>query len=346
MSNKIVHLSDTLATRDSLSINSGNADNLGFPTEIIIRSHNCKRDGEHTIEVVHNKTCLPGRLKLIEDNFPIDINFGQHLYLNDNVLGTYDPVTGSDLNPITLNPGGKRPKDDNLLYHRRNTQWWCAGDGARNRTVANSAYESHATDTKLFHMIPFRFIPINDALPEEERRNYKFEVVFPKNSDYYGYKGYYFKKINFNMSNDYNGIHMEVDGEDYTPRLSWADTVPDLDADESASYRVNQFKGGRVQHNFIDMGLDINSKEFKEWFEFIDGTKSNASISEIGLVCGLECVNGHGTQPIADLSEDKKESLSLYSEIYDAEVFAHLSFEPYTVARENARIDFEYRIYS
>lgn len=344
MEKRVVRLSDKIQTPDRLNAN-GLAAN--FDTSVIIRARNIHRDGDSSIMVKQNKTVLPGRLKLLEDNFPIDINMDQHLFLNDNVLGTTDLVTGQNLNPIVLNPAnGIRPKDNVNLYKQRNVQWWCAGNGARNRTISNSFYDSHATDTKLFHMIPFRIIEVSDNLPDEERKEYKFEVIFGPNSDYYGYKAYYFKKIKFNMTSDYNGVHMNVDGEDYTTKLSWADTVPDLDGETPPEARANQFKGNRTQHNFIDMGMSVTSKEFKEWFELINGSTADASISELGLIAGLECVRGKGNEPISALPLADQEAQSLLSEVYDADLFAHLCFETYTVARENAQIDFEYRIYA
>lgn len=344
MSNRVVRLRDKILTQDKLV---GRSTVTGFPTKIVITARNTRFDGDVIVDVRDNKTVLPGRLKMLEDNFPININFNQHLYLNDNVLGTTDISTGQDLNPITLNPAnGVRPKDNLAMYKRRNVQWWSAGDGATNRTMINSYYDSHATDCKLFHMIPFRVINAKENLPTEERKNYKFEVIFGDNSNYAGYKAYYFKKIEFNTNSDDNGINMEVDGEDYTSNLSWADTVPDLDANTASDERTNTFKGDRTQHNYIQMNMSVTSKEFKEWFNLINGSISGASINEIGLISGLECIKGKGDSPVYELTKEEQVSDSLLSEVYDADVFAHLAFESYTVARENASIDFEYQIFS
>ena len=52
--------------------------------------------------------------------------------------------------------------------------------------------------------------------------------------------------------------------------------------------------------------------------------------------------------PVADLPESTANlsNIKMNSEIYDAELFAHLTFDPYSVARDNSTIDFQYRIYS
>ena len=193
-------------------------------------------------------------------------------------------------------------------------------------------------------MIPFRFIPVSDTLPNDIRSQYKMEVIYPSNSRFAGWKGYYFKKINFN---DTDGIQMMVDGKPYTP--TWADTAKDPNAETVGGY-VNSFKGDKVQTNYIDMGMKISAEEFKEWFNFIDKSLENASISEIGLITGLDAFKDSDgvLTPVTDLPESTANlnNIKMNSEIYDSELFAHLTFDPYSVARDNSTIDFQYRIYS
>ena len=211
-------------------------------------------------------------------------------------------------------------------------------------TVYNTSWPPHSTDTKLYNMIPFRFIPVSDTLPNDIRSQYKMEVIYPSNSRFAGWKGYYFKKINFN---DTDGIQMMVDGKPYTPM--WADTAKDPNAETVGGY-VNAFKGDKVQTNYIDIGMKISAEEFKEWFNFIDKSLENASISEIGLITGLDAFKDSDgvLTPVADLPESTANlsNIKMNSEIYDAELFAHLTFDPYSVARDNSTIDFQYRIYS
>ena len=163
-----------------------------------------------------------------------------------------------------------------------------------------------------------------------------------------------FNKFNIDLSEfdalivtSKNGINMVVDGVDYIPK--WSDTVPDLNADTISGSKENAFKGDKVQQSYINMSMNINSVEFKEWFMFTNGSLGNATISEIGLVIGLDCVKDRGiTQPMSSVSPDADNynTLAMYSEIYDAELFAHLTFDPYTVARDNAAIDFAYRVFA
>ena len=334
---KIVKISDGLITPDKLDINQKET---GFDTCVIITANNCKKNGSKDIIVCKNKTVLAGRTKLLEDNFPIRPDMDQHLFINDNVLGEYDPATGESA-PTIVAHNNRLGAD---LFRRRKVEYWCAGDGAINGTVYNTSWPPHSTDLKLYNMLPFRFIPVGDTLPDDIRNQYKMEVIYPSNSRFAGWKGYYFKKINFL---DTNGIQMMVDGKPYTPM--WADTAKDPNAETVGGY-VNAFKGDKVQTNYIDMGMKISAEEFKEWFNFIDKSLENASISEIGLITGLNAYKDSNNvlTPIEDLSDETPNinNIRMNSEIYDAELFAHLTFDPYSVARDNSTIDFQYRIYS
>lgn len=324
--------------------NKENNMNFGFKTLIRVREHNTKT-GEFTVKYLKNNTCLPGRTKLLEDTFSIPVNIKQHLFINDNVLASYDPETGADLNPITAHnsPSNILPRSNPEMFRRRDTRYWCAGDGAINKSIPNESHPSRSTDTRLYHMIPFRFIKSDESLSDAERKLYKLEVIFPESSPYFGYKGYYFKEIGFEK--DETGIEMKVDGVDYLPK--WSDTTPDPDVDTLAL--DNAFKGGKVQQNYVNLSLNILKEEFKEWFMFVDGGLGNASISEIGFITGLECVNGQGIkEPVYTLNKESPdyETKKMNSEIYDAELFAHLTMDPLKVSSDNISIDFLYRVFS
>lgn len=348
MEKKVIRLKDILAQKDHLNLMPENIDeNYGFNTVVRIHEKNTKYDGSDSSIITSNTTALMGRTHLLESSFKMTVNMNQHNFLNDNVLGSYDPTTGNDRNPITLvtNPENNRPKSDIDFFNRRRVEYWCAGDGAMNKTVPNTSYGPHNTNTKLYNMIPFRFIKRDENLSNADRRLYKFEVIYPENHPCYGYKGYYFKKIEFNATK--TGINMLVDGLDYIPK--WADTVPDLNANNIAGSRENSFKGDKVQQNYIDMSMNVNAAEFKEWFQFTDGSLGNATISEIGLILGLDCVKDQGIKrPMSSVqtSDSNYNILAMNSEIYDAELFAHLTFDPQNVGRANGSIDLAYRVFS
>ena len=336
---KLVKISDGLMAQDNLTVKPDN-NKTGFDTRVIITAKNCRHNGSKDVSIKTNKTVLPGRTKLLEDNFPINPDMDQHLFINSNVLGEFDPVTGESA-PTIVAHNLRLPAE---LFSRRKVEYWCAGDGAINGTVYNTSWPPHSTDTKLYNMIPFRFIPVGDTLPDDIRSQYKMEVIYPADSRFAGWKGYYFMKINFSET---NGIQMMVDGKPYKPM--WADTAKDPNAETVGGY-VNAFKGDKVQTNYIDMGMKISAEEFKEWFNFIDKSLENASISELGLITGLDAYkdNNDILTPVKDLPESTPNlnNIKMNSEIYDAELFAHLTFDPYSVARDNSTIDFEYRIYS
>jgi len=346
---KIIKLTDTLTTNDAITnMNEKSGISAGFDTSIIIKGYNINKDGENTIEIKQNKTALPGRTKLLETVFPLTPNMEQHIFINDNVLGEFDAVSGEPVvNPVKAHntPTAIMPRNNPNLFARRKVEYWCAGDGAMNKTILTQSYESHTTDTKLYHMIPFRFIPVGQDISNELKSLYAMEVVYPSTSPYYGYKGYYYKKIQFESV---NGINMTVDKQPYTP--VWSDTLPDLES-ESIGY-TNNFKGQKTQYNYLQMYMNITAEEFKEWFEFKDGTLGNATISEIGLVIGSNCARPAANDTALTLVEDLDPTITGYnnlvmnSEVYDSELFAHLTFDPYSVSRENATIDFQYRVYS
>lgn len=347
---RILSLRDDLTMRDMLElenkIKTGHAN--GFDTRVLITARNCHSNGSISQEITANKTALSGRTKLLEDNFPIVPNMEQHIFLNDNVLGETDSTTGASItNPQTVanSPLSQMPRNNLAMFRRRKVQYMCAGDGAMNKTLLNQSYPPHSTDTRLFHMIPFRIVRKGSPLEDAKRRQYKFAVEYNQNSPLYGYIGYYLKKIDFTST---DGIQMVVDKQLYTP--SWADTDTDLNADR-VGYE-NKFKGDKVQSSYIDMGMHIDSDEFKEWFELTDGTLGNATISEIGLVTGLDCTKSINQDGSLTIMEDVDSNIANYntiamnSEIYDAELFAHLTFDPYPVSRDNATIDFDYRVYA
>lgn len=346
MEKKIIQLKDKLYSNDILTLPTHLDKSTGFDTIVRIHEKNCRYDGSDSSILTHNTTALMGRNHLLESSFKITPNMTQHIFINDNILGTTDPTTGNNRDPITLNPtiDNKRPKDDAKLFGRRKVEYWCAGDGAMNKTVLNTSYAPHNTNTKLYNMIPFRFIKTDESLSDADRRLYKCEVIYPNTSPYYGYKGYYFKKIVYDTSR--TGVNMVVDGVEYRPM--WIDTTPDLNADTVTNAHQNAFKGDKVQQSYVDMNMNITSVEFKEYFMFTNSSLGNATISEIGLILGLDCVKGYGNRPMEDenSSDAQYNNNTKESEIYDAELFAHLTFDPYTVARDNAAIDFSYRVFA
>ena len=341
---KIVNLTDGIVTRDSLNTNQNKT---GFNTEIIITAKNCRHNGSVEQQILHNQTVLPGRTQLLESVFPVkpDIE-NQHIFINDNVLGEFDPNTGVSINnpEVMIMHDGidrtKLPRNNMNLFRRRKVAYWCAGDGAMNRTVLSQAYPPHSTNSRLYHMIPFIVTKDYNSI---NKTTYKGIVRYSSNHPLYGYYGAYFKKIEFD---NLNGINMLVDKVPYNP--SWGDTATDLNA-ETQGY-INKFKGDKTQLNYLDLKMDVNSDEFKEWFQLMDGTISNATISEIGLVTGLDAylTSSSTLGCVDDLTIDDPNYTNNVSTsiVYDAELFSHLTFDPYPVSRENNTLSFNYRIYA
>lgn len=342
---KIVNLADGIVTNETLNVDSHKT---GFNTDILITAKNCRHDGSIEKQRLSNQTALPGRTQLLEYVFPVkpDVE-NQHIFINDNVLGSFDPNNGqnpSNVEKIELPSGNfsndKLPRNVPSLFRRRKVAYWCAGDGAINRTILSQAYPPHSTNSRLYHMIPFVVVDDKSLI---NRNMYKGIVHYSASHPLAGKWGAYFKKIEFESL---DGIQMIVDKVPYNP--SWGDTAPDLNA-ETQGY-LNKFKGNKTQLNYIDLKMDVTSLEFKDWFQRMDGTVANATISEIGLITGLDAylMETGNLGCVEDLSPDdpKYTNNVQNSEVFDAELFSHLTFDPYPVSRENNTLTFNYRIYS
>lgn len=336
-------MSDGIITPDQL--NGNIVENTGMNTRVIITAKNCRSEGSFEQEVRHNQTALPGRTQLLESVFPIVPNVDdQHIFLNDNVLGAIDQSGANSANVETVKLTGlddsKLPRNNPALFRRRKVAYWCAGDGAMNRTVMSQAYAPHSTNTRLYHMIPFLVV---DDISSIDKSMYKFIVRYSGAHPLAGKYGAYFKKIEMDLT---NGINMIVDKVPYKP--SWGDTNTDLNIDVNGY--VNKFKGDKTQMNYVDLKMRVAANEFKQWFTLTDGTVANASISEIGLITGYDgYLTAQGTlNSVEDLRKDDPQytTNSRASEVLDAELFAHLTFDPYPVSRENNTLEFDYRIYS
>ena len=342
---RILNLCDNILMPDDLQI-KGNQ-KTGFKTQVIITAKNCRYNGSIEQQIKTNQTALCGRSQLLERSFGITPNMEQHIFLNDNILGETDTSTGKNVDNVVTcanSPLTLLPRNNLSLFAKRSVRYWAAGDGAMNKTILTQSYKPHSTDTRLYHMIPFRFVKNDYPLEEALARQYKLKVVFGENSPFYGYTGFYLKKINFDSL---DGIEMKVDKQDYAP--SFADTATDLNADNLEGSYENAFKGDKTQTSYIDMAMNISAEEFKEWFQFTDGTLGNATVSEIGLITGLDAVvQNNSLTPVDELDKNLENynALTLNSEVYDAELFAHLTFDPYPVSREASTIDFNYRCYA
>lgn len=341
--NKNVRFSDSIYVKDVANMPST------LNTEVIITAKNCKSEGSVERQIYKNKTALPGRTSLLESVFPVSPNIrDQHIFINDNVLGETDNTGAPIANPqkIILPTGvneGMLPRNNINLFRRRRVAYWCAGDGAMNRTLISESYPAHITNTRLYHMIPFR-VTGDGGDNTIDATMYKGKVVYNTNHPLSGRTAAYFKKIEFDGIE--SGIKMLVEGTPYTP--SWRDTAPDLDAEDPQGY-INKFRGNANQTNYVDMVLNINAEEFKSWFNLTESTLANATISEIGLVLGYEGYLGNGSlKAVEDLNPDDPEytNSKKIAEVFDAELFAHLTFDPYSVSRENASITIEYRVYA
>jgi hypothetical protein len=347
----------TIYAQDELGltyINSSKKKSGNFDTIIVVNARNTDYPGSETIEILSNVTTYPGRLKLIEDNFfSTSKNIpGHHIFINDNMLGRHDCDLGTGLpktNALKCYGGfplDQQPRNNIRLFSRRSTQFWCCGKGAMNNVIMNQVYEPHRTNARLYDMIPFRVVPTGQ-MDDELKHMYKGKVTYgPEHGVLNGHDGYYFKRFDSNT----NYATVQVDGVDYTP--NWLDTATNLDAPIPEQTYENKFKDNRLLRISTNLTFEIHGNDFKEYYQLTSGGLSSASISELGLITGLEVYNDGGTMKLIDddilngLPNDVRLANKKKSEVLDAELFSHLTLGPYKIAEEATRITISYLILS
>ena len=266
---------------------------LGSYTDVIIR------EGNRILSHTHNSTVLGGRLALLERSFGVVPDMTNHLTLN-SMMGIEHSRTTDVLT--------------NMLA--RKTAYFMAGDGAASTAVPGKIYEPHNYETKLYHGIPFRLVPVANDLSAADQSQYRLRRVETHNgSDYYAY---YAKRF------DPGVVFLEYNDATFNPIES--DTVP-VDEDD-ASHRL---AGGSVLA-YNQFTLTIEAVELKEYFNVVKGSLDGASMSEIGLVYGADLPN--------ELDSNKRNELAA------AELFAKVTSSAVAMDEEGNQRVVEYRVYA
>jgi hypothetical protein len=265
---------------------------MGTDTEVIFRF------GGREVFRTHNATTLGGRMSLLENSFGLQPNINQHLTLN-----TIHGIPHSQTNNVILN---KVP---------RKADYFMAGDGASSVAVPGKVFTAKNYETKLYHALPFRFVPFANDLSASEREKYRLRSVVEINgSDYIGYYAKHYEP---------GTLYLQYNDAEYLPQEP--DTVPVDENDSSHS-----LQGGSVVC-FIQFTLAIEPNELKEYFQVTNGSIELATMSEAGIVYGADLPNS--------LSNDRLELAA-------AELFSKVTSKPYPFDSEGTARDIVYKVYA
>jgi hypothetical protein len=264
---------------------------LGTDTEIIFRI------GKRELGRTKNTTVLGGRTSLLENSFGLAVNPEQHITLN-TVMGIPHNQT------------------NNVLTNRLNRKidYFMVGDGAESKAVPGKIFEPKNYEVKLYHHIPFRYVPVTNDLTPQDRISYRLRKVETFNGQ--DYVGYYAKKFDPGM------LYLIYNETPYIPIET--DTTPVNEND--ASHRLS---GGSVLC-YVQFLLTIEPHECKEFFQITKGSLDNASISEAGTIYASDLPNSNENGN---------------NELAAAELFSKFSTKPHPF-EEGSSLEVEYRIYS
>jgi hypothetical protein len=255
--------------------------------------------GNRVVYQTPNTTVLGGRMSLLENAFGITPNINQHLTLN-TIMG----IPHAQTNNVIVNKV------------ERKADYFMAGDGASSVAVPGKVYSPKNYETKLYHALPFRLVPIASDINANEKQLYRMRKIEVINGN--EYIAYYAKKY------DPGVLYLEYNDTDYLPTES--DTVP-VDENDAG----HPLLGGSILC-YIQFTLAIEANELKEYFQVVNGSIDMASMSEAGIVLSADLPNS--------LNDNDEKELA------GAELFSKVSSKPYYLDSEGTARTIIYKIYS
>jgi hypothetical protein len=320
----INNYTDYISTRHSMEKNKETSGST-FKTDITIVDYS----GEKVISVKkhrHNMTILGGRIDLLEKVFHITPNPEQHLLLNNMIP---QPVPASQGNSTTfttpirhsINVFSGSGTAPHAQAFNRYVGYFCIGTGGENLNVPYTIYDVKPWETRLYHMVPFRFLPIGTDFTSTEAANYRLRKVVTLNGQ--SYAAYFAKKF------DVGVVRSKMNDIDYIAPgvLTSAHSEPYLEGN-------NHPMQGFTVSTYVDFTLDVDNLEFKEyWAATHDNTYHLARLSELGLITGYDATTSLDPGPTG-------------KELSCAELFAKLTHEVVFLSSASSRRKVMYKIYT
>lgn len=218
-------------------------------------------DGKgNLLQSTHNTTVLGGRIALLEEMFGLTRNKDQHLLINDS-LGIAHSASNTVLNSANS---------------KRIVNYFMVGDGAASKETPGKFYSAKNYETKLYHPIPFRMVPLASDLSSAEQDQYRLRKVVNVNGT--DYVAYYAKR--FEASN----VLLEYNAASYKPVDSHTTPVDEADS-------THPLRGGSVLA-YTTFSIAIDENELKEYFRIYSSIE-NCTMSETGLVLAADLPNAN-----------------------------------------------------
>lgn len=292
-----------------------------FKTDITLVSY----IGDQIIKVdEHNQnmTVLSGRLSVLEKAFGITPNKSQRLFLNNMIPNPKQSTDGSETTytDITHSEDIFNGGDGNPNKFNSFTNYFCIGNGGENPNTPYAILDVKDWETRLYSMVPFRFVDESADIPAEEQKQYRLRKIVQLTTDNgpKRYIAYYAKKF------DPGKVFSMKSGAEYTPEIE--------DSNPYIGDGTGHPMQGQTSQIYIQFELEVTDKEFKEFYRAThNNTTTGARLTELGLISGYDAPN---TQ---DASRN---------ELANATLFAKLVHDPVFMSSEGSRRKVTYKIFA
>lgn len=319
--NKTEHYMDSIVTNDELIIERPSEHRSLFNTDITLFTYN----GNEIVSIDRHKknmTILAGRLSVMEKAFGISPNKTQRLFLNNMIPNPKQSGDDSETTYTDINHSEDIYNNVESNPNKFNTyvNWFCIGNGGENPNTPYAILDVHDWETRLYNMVPFRFVDESADLSAEEQKQYRLRKVVQLTTDSgpKRYIGYYAKQFNpgtvFSMKS----------GSQYTPQI--ADSDPYIG--DGSGHPMQ----GHTSQIYIEFDLEVTDIEFKEFYRAThNNTTTGARLTELGLISGYDAANTN------DASR---------KELANATLFAKLVHDPVFMSSEGSKRKVSYKIFA
>lgn len=294
-----------------------------------------------------NMSILGARLDVLEKCFGIKVNPAQHLFLNDMIPL---PLKATFINGVWSDPfpdlndgqgygsidasnttGFTHTKEDffnvdGVPYKGfdRRVGWWCIGNGGENPVTPYVIHDVRDWETRLYKMVPYRFVLEGNDLSSAERAQYRLRKMVQV--DGLTYIAYFAKVFNVGLVHSMQNTNNYLPGDVSNFPASIADSEPLYgDAENMATHPWN----GKTSSIYIEFSFEVNELEFKEYYRATHNDQLTAArLSEFGLITG----------------HDFQLNSQPYYELAFAELFAKLTHELIFLSSAESRRVITYKI--
>lgn len=248
-------------------------------------------------------------------------------------------------NQLTTDAQRKCNTYDTYRGFNRFVRYWCIGIGGES-TTPYVIHTVHPWETRLYRMVPFRFIKGGELTDATDKQTYFLKRKVELNDE--KYTAYYAKRI--------DPTH-ELKVISKKGLINYAPGTTDEDGNgheffvnHSAPYvpgQTNHPWKSETSSVYVEFTLDINEIEFKEFYQATHGgVLTGARLSELGLINAFE-YKADGTNGKLIDNGDVTHIDSMSGDNHDimyAELFSKITHELVFLSSANSRRAITYRI--